>query len=139
MNRQEVIDLLKELGVLKPIEDGIALTVEERISGVLKELGMPTHIKGYHYVRTAITMVYEDITLLSGITKVLYPEIAKEYKTTSSRVERAIRHAIEVAWARGNTTFTNDLFKYTVSYEKTKPTNAEFIALLVDELRLGNI
>jgi two-component system response regulator (stage 0 sporulation protein A) len=131
---------------LETLEDGIALTVEEEkhellihISKVLQDLGMPTHIKGYQYVRTAISMVCNDITLLGNVVRGLYVDIAGQNQTTGSRVERAIRHAIEVAWERGNPTYINDLFGYTVSYKKTKPTSGEFIAKLADELRLGNI
>jgi two-component system response regulator (stage 0 sporulation protein A) len=140
MNRQEtkelIIEVLEELGLLHVPKDKL---LETRISSTLKRLGMPTHIKGYGYVRTAIAMVHEDRDMLGKVTGALYPNIAREYGTTGSRVERAIRHAIEVAWIRGDTNFTNELFKYTVSYNKSKPTNSEFIALLADELKLGNI
>lgn len=105
------------------------------ITGIIHEIGVPAHIKGYMYLREAISMVYNDIELLGSITKVLYPDIAKKYKTTSSRVERAIRHAIEVAWSRGNIEAISKLFGYTVSVSKAKPTNSEFIALIADHLR----
>jgi two-component system response regulator (stage 0 sporulation protein A) len=114
-------------------------TIEQQITTTLHELGVPAHIKGYLYLRTGIEMVYNEIELLGGVTKVLYPEIAGKYKTTSSRVERAIRHAIEVAWNRGNIEAIRNIFSYTICYNKTKPTNSEFIAMLADKLRLGNI
>jgi two-component system response regulator (stage 0 sporulation protein A) len=139
MNRQEVIDLLKELGLLRLDNDDIALNLDERISSTLQKIGMTCNLKGYGYVRTAITMVYDDLNLLGLVTKELYPSIARLYGTTSSRVERAIRHAIVTAWNKGNRTFVDSLFKGTISYSKSKPTNSEFIALLADELRLGNI
>ena len=96
----------------------------------------PAHIKGYLYLRESINMVYNDIELLGSITKVLYPDVAKKYKTTASRVERAIRHAIEVAWNRGNIEAISNIFGYTVSVSKSKPTNSEFIAMIADKLRL---
>jgi two-component system, response regulator, stage 0 sporulation protein A len=106
------------------------------ITNIIHEIGVPAHIKGYLYLREAISMVYNDIELLGSITKVLYPDIAKKYNTTASRVERAIRHAIEVAWSRGNIDSISSLFGYTVSMSKAKPTNSEFIAMVADKLRL---
>lgn len=108
------------------------------ITDIIHEIGVPAHIKGYMYLREAISMVYNDIELLGSITKVLYPDIAKKYKTTSSRVERAIRHAIEVAWSRGNYDSISSLFGYTISMSKAKPTNSEFIAMVADKLRIEN-
>ena len=110
--------------------------LEASITNIIHEIGVPAHIKGYMYLREAITMVYNDIELLGSITKVLYPDIAKKYNTTSSRVERAIRHAIEVAWSRGNIDSISALFGYTISITKAKPTNSEFIAMVADRLRL---
>ncbi|MFC4558761.1 sporulation transcription factor Spo0A [Virgibacillus kekensis] len=110
--------------------------LETSITNIIHEIGVPAHIKGYMYLREAITMVYNDIELLGSITKVLYPDIAKKYNTTASRVERAIRHAIEVAWSRGNIESISALFGYTVSISKAKPTNSEFIAMVADRLRL---
>ncbi|MBM7569717.1 sporulation transcription factor Spo0A [Aquibacillus albus] len=110
--------------------------LEASITNIIHEIGVPAHIKGYMYLREAITMVYNDIELLGSITKVLYPDIAKKYNTTASRVERAIRHAIEVAWSRGNMDSISSLFGYTVSISKAKPTNSEFIAMVADRLRL---
>ncbi|WP_062104729.1 sporulation transcription factor Spo0A [Bacillus niameyensis] len=110
--------------------------LEANITSVIHEIGVPAHIKGYLYLREAISMVYNDIELLGSITKVLYPDIAKKFNTTASRVERAIRHAIEVAWSRGNIDSISALFGYTVSMSKAKPTNSEFIAMVADKLRL---
>ncbi len=110
--------------------------LEASITSIIHEIGVPAHIKGYLYLREAISMVYHDIELLGSITKVLYPDIAKKFNTTASRVERAIRHAIEVAWSRGNIDSISSLFGYTVSMTKAKPTNSEFIAMVADKLRL---
>ncbi|WP_112181266.1 MULTISPECIES: sporulation transcription factor Spo0A [Paraliobacillus] len=110
--------------------------LEANITHIIHEIGVPAHIKGYMYLREAITMVYNDIELLGSITKVLYPDIAKKFNTTASRVERAIRHAIEVAWSRGNIDSISSLFGYTVNVSKAKPTNSEFIAMVADRLRI---
>ncbi|PRR94273.1 sporulation transcription factor Spo0A [Bacillus atrophaeus] len=110
--------------------------LDASITSIIHEIGVPAHIKGYLYLREAISMVYNDIELLGSITKVLYPDIAKKFNTTASRVERAIRHAIEVAWSRGNIDSISSLFGYTVSMTKAKPTNSEFIAMVADKLRL---
>ena len=112
------------------------LELESEITSLLHEVGIPAHIKGYMYLRTAILETYLNVDFLGQITKVLYPEIAKKYETTASRVERAIRHAIEVAWNRGNIDAINDIFGYTISASKAKPTNSEFIAMIADKLRL---
>lgn len=116
----------------------LQLELEKNITDLLHEIGIPAHIKGYMYLRTAILQTYENIDFLGQITKVLYPEIARTYSTTSSRVERAIRHAIEVAWNRGNVDAIDEIFGYTVSASKAKPTNSEFIAMISDKLRLDN-
>ncbi len=108
-----------------------------RIASIMHELGIPAHIKGYRYLREAIVMVIDRVDLLSRITKELYPSIAGKYETTPSRVERAIRHAIEVAWDRGNMDYIQRVFGHTISQEKGKPTNSEFIAMVSDKLRLG--
>lgn len=110
--------------------------LELDVTNMIHEVGIPAHIKGYQYIRDSIMLSIEDMDVLSSITKVLYPTIAKKYKTTSSRVERAIRHAIEVAWSRGKIDSLENLFSYTVNSEKGKPTNSEFIALIADKLRL---
>lgn len=112
------------------------LELESEITSLLHEVGIPAHIKGYMYLRTAILETYLNVDFLGQITKVLYPEIAKKYETTASRVERAIRHAIEVAWNRGNIDAIDDIFGYTISASKAKPTNSEFIAMIADKLRL---
>lgn len=112
------------------------MNLDASITSIIHEIGVPAHIKGYMYLREAITMVYKDIELLGSITKVLYPEIAKHFNTTASRVERAIRHAIEVAWSRGNIDSISKMFGYTVSVSKAKPTNSEFIAMVADKLRI---
>ncbi len=110
--------------------------LENRVTNMLHEIGIPAHIKGYHYLRDAIKMAVEDMDVLNAITKVLYPTVAKLHQTTSSRVERAIRHAIEVAWGRGKLDTIDELFGYTVSNGKGKPTNSEFIALIADTIQL---
>lgn len=112
--------------------------LDTEITELLHEIGVPAHIKGYMYLREAITMVYNNVDILGGITKILYPTIAKKYNTTSSRVERAIRHSIEVAWNRGNVDAISQIFAYTISYNKSKPTNSEFIAMIADKLRLAH-
>lgn len=114
------------------------IDLETEITNIIHEIGVPAHIKGYMYLREAITMVVKDMELLSAVTKELYPSIAKKYNTTASRVERAIRHAIEVAWGRGQVDAINRLFGYTIHNEKGKPTNSEFIAIIADKLRLKN-
>lgn len=111
-------------------------SVDAQITQIIHEIGVPAHIKGYHYLREAIGIVYNDVEILGSITKVLYPKIADRYKTTPSRVERAIRHSIEVAWGRGNMDAIRNVFGYTVSASKTKPTNSEFIAMIADKLRM---
>ena len=110
--------------------------LENRVTNMLHEIGIPAHIKGYHYLRDAIIMAVQDMDVLNAITKILYPTVAKKYQTTSSRVERAIRHAIEVAWSRGKLDTLDELFGYTVSTGKGKPTNSEFIALIADTIQL---
>ena len=110
--------------------------LESDVTQILHEIGIPAHIKGYQYLRDAIILSVSDKEMLGSVTKILYPTIAKKRQTTSSRVERAIRHAIEVAWSRGKMDTINDLFGYTVSTGKGKPTNSEFIALIVDKICL---
>ena len=106
------------------------------ITKMLHELGMPSHIKGYQYIREGISMIYNDPSLIGGITKELYPELASKFGTTVSRVERAIRHAIEVSWNRGNWDYMEELFGHSVDIDKAKPTNSEFIVTVADKLRL---
>lgn len=110
--------------------------LEAQVTDMIHEIGIPAHIKGYHYLRDAILMAIEDMDVLNAITKILYPTVAKKNQTTASRVERAIRHAIEVAWSRGKLDTLEELFGYTVSNGKGKPTNSEFIALVADTIRL---
>lgn len=110
--------------------------IDMEITNIIREIGIPAHIKGYQYLREAIIMIVNEMELLGAVTKVLYPLIAEKYMTTPSRVERAIRHAIEVAWSRGNIDMINKIFGYTVKLEKGKPTNSEFMAMIADKLRL---
>jgi two-component system, response regulator, stage 0 sporulation protein A len=110
--------------------------LEVEVTNIMHEIGVPAHIKGYQYLRDAIMMVVKNLDIINSITKQLYPAIAREYNTTPSRVERAIRHAIEVAWSRGQIEIIDKLFGYTVSVGKGKPTNSEFIAMIADKLRL---
>ena len=114
------------------------IDLEKRITKILHDGGIPAHIKGYSYLRTAIYCSYNNNDYIGQVTKVLYPEIAKKYKTTGSRVERAIRHAIEVAWNRGNVDTIDDIFGYTISASKAKPTNSEFIAMISDYISVEN-
>lgn len=110
--------------------------LEKDVTDMIHEIGVPAHIKGYQYLREAIMMSVEEPDMLGSITKVLYPTIARKFQTTPSRVERAIRHAIEVAWNRGRMETLDDLFGYTINTGKGKPTNSEFIALIADRIRL---
>lgn len=125
----------KEVNVIN-LNKNNAFDLDTEITTLLHEIGVPAHIRGYLYIRESIKMVYNNIDILGYITKILYPEVARKFNTTSSRVERAIRHAIEVAWIRGNIDVISDIFSYTISYHKTKPTNSEFIAMIADRLRL---
>ena len=129
-NGNSIVYENKNMGVNKKVN------LEADVTNVIHEIGVPAHIKGYQYLRDAIMMSVNDSEVLNSITKVLYPTIAKKHKTTPSRVERAIRHAIEVAWSRGKMDTIDELFGYTVSYGKGKPTNSEFVALIADKIRL---
>jgi two-component system response regulator (stage 0 sporulation protein A) len=111
-------------------------SLESDVTDIIRDIGIPANIKGYQYIREGIIMAVNDANMLNFITKLLYPSIAKKYKTTSSSVERAIRHAIEVAWSRGQIDVINEMFGYTISAGKGKPTNSEFIALIADKLRI---
>lgn len=130
-NREEQI--LKET---ETVNEFSGHDLEKDVTDMIHEIGVPAHIKGYQYLREAIMMSVEDIEMLGSITKILYPTIAKKFQTTPSRVERAIRHAIEVAWSRGKMEILDSLFGYTVNTGKGKPTNSEFIALIADKIRL---
>lgn len=110
--------------------------MESQVTKIIHQIGVPAHIKGYQYLRTAILMTIEDNEVINSVTKVLYPTVAKKYQTTTSRVERAIRHAIEVAWDRGDIDTLNAYFGYTIQNSRGKPTNSEFIAMIADNLRL---
>lgn len=112
------------------------LDIEVRISNIMREIGVPAHIKGYQYLRTSIILCLNDSEMLGSVTKLLYPTVAKQYDTTSSRVERAIRHAIEVAWDRGDVDVLSSYFGYTIQSQRGKPTNSEFIAMITDKLKL---
>ena len=133
-------NVLKEMALSSNdvIDNNYDPNLDGEITDILHEVGVPAHIKGYLYLREAITMVYHNLDILGSITKVLYPDVAKKFNTTSSRVERAIRHAIEIAWVRGNVEAISEIFSYTISYNKSKPTNSEFIAMIADRLRLNH-
>lgn len=121
----------------KAKKPAVARNLEQDVTDMIHEIGVPAHIKGYQYLREAIMMSVEDAVMISSITKILYPTIAKRFQTTPSRVERAIRHAIEVAWSRGKMETLDSLFGYTIDTGKGKPTNSEFIALIADKIRLS--
>ena len=110
--------------------------IEAQVTQIIHQIGVPAHIKGYQYLRTAILLTVRDSDVINSVTKVLYPTVAKKYQTTTSRVERAIRHAIEVAWDRGDVETLNSYFGYTIQNDRGKPTNSEFIAMIADNLRL---
>ena len=133
---QEQRPLVKTGGTVQNPATLAAYDLETKVTNILHEIGVPAHIRGYHYMREAIIMSVNDMDVLNYITKELYPSIAKKCNTTPSRVERAIRHAIEVAWNRGKVDAIDALFGYTVNNHKGKPTNSEFIALIADRLRL---
>lgn len=130
--------------ILRNRERGITVTatenqtpdIETQVTKIIHQIGVPAHIKGYQYLRSAILMTIKDSDIINSVTKVLYPTVAKQYQTTTSRVERAIRHAIEVAWDRGDVDTLNSYFGYTIQNNRGKPTNSEFIAMIADNLRL---
>ena len=121
---------------MSPVRRLDKTSIESMVTGIIHEIGVPAHIKGYQYLREAIIIAVNDMDVINAITKVLYPQVAKTFQTTPSRVERAIRHAIEVAWDRGDLDTLQRFFGYTVSNTKGKPTNSEFIALIADKLQL---
>lgn len=127
---------VKKVNAYERTEELTERNLESEVTTIIHEIGVPAHIKGYQYLREAIIMSVTDIEMLNSITKILYPTIAKKYQTTPSRVERAIRHAIEVAWSRGKMDTIDELFGYTINNGKGKPTNSEFIALIADKIRL---
>ena len=116
--------------------DGESPDIEAQVTRIIHQIGVPAHIKGYQYLRTAILLTVKDSDIINSVTKILYPSVAKKYQTTTSRVERAIRHAIEVAWDRGDVDTLNSYFGYTIQNNRGKPTNSEFIAMIADNLRL---
>ncbi|MBQ8356439.1 MAG: sporulation transcription factor Spo0A [Clostridia bacterium] len=118
-----------------PVDNGTP-DIETQVTKIIHQIGVPAHIKGYQYLRTAILLTIQDSDIINSVTKVLYPSVAKKYQTTTSRVERAIRHAIEVAWDRGDVDTLNSYFGYTIQNNRGKPTNSEFIAMIADNLRL---
>ena len=137
---EALVDRLEELrgdtGRSIPVRRAPGQSIEALVTGIIHEIGVPAHIKGYQYLREAIIIAVGDMDVINAITKVLYPQVAKTFQTTPSRVERAIRHAIEVAWDRGDLDTLQRFFGYTVSNTKGKPTNSEFIALIADKLQL---
>ena len=135
-NEQERNREIRKIGHREKTQENKNRNLEVDVTNIIHEIGVPAHIKGYQYLRDAISMSVEDMEMLNSITKVLYPTIAKNHQTTPSRVARAIRHAIEVAWSRGKMDTIDALFGYTVSVGKGKPTNSEFIALIADTIRL---
>jgi len=118
-------------------EEDESVSLESQVTSIIHEVGVPAHIKGYQYLREAIMIAVRDMDVINAVTKVLYPEVAKRFNTTPSRVERAVRHAIEVAWDRGDLETLQKYFGYTVSNAKGKPTNSEFIAMIADRIRLS--
>ena len=128
----------RNIGMIPGITDSVEKNIEVEVTKIIHEVGVPAHVKGYQYLREAIMLVTDDMNYLGAVTKELYPTIAGKYDTTASRVERAIRHAIELAWDHGNLEKINRFFGYTVSSDRGKPTNSEFIAIIADKLRLEN-
>ena len=135
MGRHPAVNKNVKPSGLAKAED-IKNNLESDVTRIIQDIGIPAHIKGYQYIREAIMMAVEDMGMLKCITKVLYPTIAQKYQSTSSRIERAIRHAIEVAWNRGRIDTIDSIFGYTISDDRGKPTNSEFIALIADKIRL---
>lgn len=135
----ENITLMTKKDIIRdsfPIMKLDKVSIELKVTSILHEIGVPAHIKGYHYLRDSILMSIEKPEIINAVTKQLYPTVAKKYDTTSSRVERAIRHAIEVAWDRGDVDVLNSYFGYTIHNDRGKPTNSEFIAMISDKIRL---
>ncbi len=134
----KTIPNIRKVNAYEKIVKEPQLDLEQEVTNIIHDVGVPAHIKGYQYLREAIIMSVLDMDMLNSVTKILYPEVAKKFQTTPSRVERAIRHAIEVAWSRGRVETIEEMFGYTISIGKGKPTNSEFIALITDKIRLGN-
>lgn len=133
-NIKSILNSKKLDGSIRKLDSSIGMEV--KVTEILHQIGVPAHIKGYHYLRDSIIMSIEHPEIINAVTKQLYPSVAKKYETTSSRVERAIRHAIEVAWDRGDVDVLNSYFGYTIHISRGKPTNSEFIAMIADKLRL---
>ena len=136
VNEDSLLDLMRQAAAPEQEEDPFAPALEGMVTAIIHEIGVPAHIKGYQYLREAIMIAVNDMDVINAVTKVLYPEVAKRFCTTPSRVERAIRHAIEVAWDRGDIETLQKYFGYTVNSAKGKPTNSEFIAMIADRLQL---
>ena len=144
-NLDILVNRIRQLAANEPVSKPMVAAGQSKtrsldieVTNIIHQLGVPAHIKGYLYLREAILMVIQEIELLGAVTKELYPLIAERYNTTASRVERAIRHAIEVAWSRGNVDMITNFFGYTIDLERGKPTNSEFIAMIADRLRMDN-
>lgn len=141
-NLDTLIERIRQLAggeyISRPTARARTKSLDLEVTNIIHQIGVPAHIKGYLYLREAIMMVAKDLDLLGAVTKELYPLVAEKYNTTPSRVERAIRHAIEVAWSRGNVDVINNLFGYTIDVNRGKPTNSEFIAIIADKLRVEN-
>ncbi len=135
-NNNKRVPEIRSVSAYEDVKQFSKRNLENDVTNIIHEIGVPAHIKGYQYLRESIIMAVNDIDMLNSITKILYPTIAKKYQTTPSRVERAIRHAIEVAWSRGKMDTIDELFGYTIHNGKGKPTNSEFIALISDKIRL---
>lgn len=133
---EDIVSIIKGKNKTNPAARLDTFGIELKVTEILHEIGVPAHIKGYHYLRDSIIMSVEQPDIINAVTKQLYPSVAKKYETTSSRVERAIRHAIEVAWDRGDIDVLNSYFGYTIHNDRGKPTNSEFIAMISDRLRL---
>ncbi|MBQ9122296.1 MAG: sporulation transcription factor Spo0A [Lachnospiraceae bacterium] len=134
--KQRTLETTSESRIGEAKQEVATHDLEKDVTDMIHDIGVPAHIKGYQYLREAIMISVEDTSMLGSITKILYPSIAKKFQTTPSRVERAIRHAIEVAWSRGRMETLDNLFGYTIDTSKGKPTNSEFIALVADKIRL---
>ena len=136
--RKEIFSVSQPEPTPEPRQVYIEDDLEKQVTESILEIGIPAHVKGYHYVRSAIMLAVTDPEAINAVTKIIYPTVAKQYKTSPSRVERAIRHAIEVAWDRGDVDVLNSIFGYSISSSRGKPTNSEFIAMIADRLRLRN-
>ena len=133
---KDILSARRKENIETDTSKGDSPDIETQVTKIIHQIGVPAHIKGYQYLRTAILLTIKDSDVINSVTKVLYPSVAKKYQTTTSRVERAIRHAIEVAWDRGDVDTLNSYFGYTIQNNRGKPTNSEFIAMIADNLRL---